>query len=293
MIAAREERGHATTRIEAGAPLGSIRGTCAVLDVRDEPAFAAGHPAGAGNIPHASLAERRTELPPRGTSILIVGASGDQAREAAAQVEAFGYTSVHWLDAPLPSVEGGSDERGSGARLWRPAEFLEAVLPRLRETVSGGRVLDLAAGTGREAVFLALHGFDVEAMDNDRGILVRAEALAARNGVGIRATVRNLERRDPALPAEAYEVITVFRFLHRPLFPAIARALVPGGFLVYETYRRGQERFGRPKHPRFLLDDGELSSSFPDLEVERYEEPGPEQGPITARLLARKPPPSH
>jgi SAM-dependent methyltransferase len=184
----------------------------------------------------------------------------------------------------------GCVDRDPAARLWKPAPFLEQILPRLLDTVSGGRVLDLAAGAGREAVFLALHGFVVEAVDNDRGILARAEALAARNGVAIRGMVRNLERQDAALGEAAYEVITVFRFLHRPLFPAIAAALAPGGFLVYETYRRGQERFGRPKHPRFLLDDGELSFAFPGLTVEQYEEPGPEEGPITARLLARRPP---
>ncbi|MEK7331676.1 MAG: hypothetical protein AAB113_12845, partial [Candidatus Eisenbacteria bacterium] len=83
---------------------------------------------------------------------------------------------------------------------------------------------------------------------------------------------------------------TVFRFLHRPLFPHIERALAPGGWLVYETFRRGQERFGRPTHPRFLLNEGELSSAFPSLAVEDYTEPDPEGGPVTARLLARKPP---
>ncbi|MBI3539599.1 MAG: hypothetical protein HY076_04945 [Candidatus Eisenbacteria bacterium] len=87
-------------------------------------------------------------------------------------------------------------------------------------------------------------------------------------------------------------MVTVFRFLHRPLFPAIERAIAPGGFLVYETYRRGQERFGRPKHPRFLLDDGELATAFPSLSVEHCEEPSPAEGPITARLLARRPRPS-
>jgi rhodanese-related sulfurtransferase len=265
------------------------RSGIAILDVREEPEFAAGHLATSGNIPRAALVERRTELPPRDAYVLVVARSAAEARETAAAVESLGYPHVSWLDAPVTEMTGCVD-RDPAARLWKPAPFLEQILPRLLDTVSGGRVLDLAAGAGREAVFLALHGFVVEAVDNDRGILARAEALAARNGVAIRGMVRNLERQDAALGEAAYEVITVFRFLHRPLFPAIAAALAPGGFLVYETYRRGQERFGRPKHPRFLLDDGELSFAFPGLTVEQYEEPGPEEGPITARLLARRPP---
>ena len=106
--------------------------------------------------------------------------------------------------------------------------------------------------------------------------------------MAITTEVRNLERRDPGLPASRYHLVAVFRFLHRPLFPHIEQALAPAGALVYETYRKGQERFGRPKHPRFLLDPGELARAFPGLVVELYEELDPAEGPILARLLARK-----
>jgi hypothetical protein len=67
------------------------------------------------------------------------------------------------------------------------------------------------------------------------------------------------------------------------------RALAPGGWLVYETYRLGQERFGRPIRAHFLLARGELARAFPTLETIRYEELDPEAGPVSARLLARKP----
>jgi rhodanese-related sulfurtransferase len=260
----------------------------AILDVRDADAFARGHWPGAGHVPLAELEARRTELPPRDVAVTVVAASGDAAREAAGAVEALGYADVRWLDAAVAGAPG-ADDRSPAARLWRPAPFLESALPRLVECVPGGRVLDLAAGAGRESAFLALHGFAVEAVDDDAEILDRAAALARRFGAHITTTVLDLERRQVTLAESAYQVVTVFRFLHRPLFRAIERAIAPGGFLVYETYRRGQERFGRPKHPRFLLDDGELSSAFPGLVVEQYEEPGPEGGPITARLLARKP----
>lgn len=259
----------------------------AVLDVRGEAAFAAGHLAGAGHLPRGEFRARRTELPPRDQPLLVVAGSGEDAREAALDLESLGYARVDWLDAPLAELPGGLADRAPAARLWRPAPFLVEVLPRL----TPGPALDLAAGAGREAVFLAMHGFEVEAVDDDPAILARAEALARRSGVRIATRVCDLERGGSDLPEGRYRLVTVFRFLHRPLFPAIERSLAPGGWLVYETFRRGQARFGRPTHPRFLLDDGELSSAFPGLTVERYEEPSPPAGPITARLLARRPMP--
>jgi SAM-dependent methyltransferase len=261
-----------------------------ILDVRAEVVFAAGHLPGAGNIPVTEFAARRTELPPRDAALLVVAGSAEAARAAAADLEGLGYARADWLDAPLSALPGGLGDRGPAARLWRPAPFLEEVLPRILAAGAGDRrALDLAAGAGREAVFLAMHGFGVEAVDDDADILARAEALAARHRVRIQTAVRDLERRDMELPAERYDLVTVFRFLHRPLFPSIERAIAPGGWLVYETFRRGQERFGRPTHPRFLLHPGELSSAFPSLAVEDYTELDPEGGPITARLLARKP----
>jgi rhodanese-related sulfurtransferase len=263
-------------------------GGTAILDVRDQASFQAGHLAGAGHLPRAELHARRTELPPRDEPLLVAAASADEARAAAEELARLGYGQVDWLAAPLAALPGGLADRGPAARLWRPAPFLVEVLPRVL-AVAPGPALDLAAGAGREAVTLALHGFEVEAVDDDPEILARAESLAARHGVRIRTRVADLECRDPGLAEEAFGLIIVFRFLYRPLLPVIARAIAPGGWLVYETFRRGQRRFGRPTHPRFLLDDGELKSAFPGLAVMHYEEPNPPGGPIMARLLAHKP----
>jgi rhodanese-related sulfurtransferase len=263
----------------------------AILDVRGEEAFAAGHVEGSGHLPAPAIEDRRSELPPRDRPVLVVAADGPAAASAARRLTDLGYR-VAWLDAPLERWPEGADATGPAARLWRPSPFLEAVLDRLpRPGANGarGRALDLAAGAGREAVFLALAGYDVEAWDHDRGALDQARALAARHGVTIRTEVRNLERREPGIPEGRHDLVSVFRFLHRPLFPSIARAVAPGGHLVYETFRRGQERFGRPRHPRFLLDPGELARAFPDLVVEHYEEQDPPGGPVIARLLARRP----
>jgi tellurite methyltransferase len=258
------------------------------LDVRPGDAFAAGHLPGSGHLPLAELRERRGELPARDLELVVLAEDGERAHAAAMMLRELGYARVAWLDARLAELPTGALVTGPAARLWRPSPFLEAV----RERLPRGRALDLAAGAGREAVTLALAGWSVEAWDNDETALERARALAARNGVTLTTRCADLEAPDVRLPEAAFEVVMVFRFLHRPLLPAIAAAIAPGGMLVYETFRRGQERFGRPKHPRFLLEDGELAECFPGLEVLRYEESEAPDGPVMARLLACRPAPA-
>lgn len=278
----------------------SCAGTFALLDTREPEAFARGHLAGSGHIPCAELQARRSELPPRDAAILVVAEDARAAAAAAATIEAMGYSAVSWLDAPPGALEGALADRAPATRLWRPAPFLEEVLPlisRSREAAPGPGArtadpplaLDLACGAGRDAVFLAQHGFEVEGWDHAPEALERARELAKRHGVTVRTELRDLERPDLEPPGQLFDLIVCFRFLHRPLFPWMERALAPGGWLVYETFRVGQERFGRPIRAHFLLARDELARAFPTLETIHYEEREPEAGPVTARLLARKP----
>jgi rhodanese-related sulfurtransferase len=262
----------------------------AVVDVRDAADFALRHLAGSGHLPLDELSTRRGELPPRDAALLVVAGDGARAEEAARRVEDLGYGRVAWLDASPAELPEGLLSDGPARPLWRPSPFLEQVAERLPDPrAARRRVLDLAAGAGRESVFMALRGYQVDAWDHDRGALDKAAAMARRHGVTIATETCDFETREPRLPVAAHDVVMVFRFLHRPLFPRIAAAVAPGGFVVYETYLRGQERFGRPRHPRFLLDSGELPRHFPGFDVERYEELTPEEGPMLARLLARRP----
>ena len=266
------------------------RADFSVLDVREEAAFREGHIAGSGHVPRSELRLRRSELPPREQPLLVVAAEGPEAAAAAAELNALGFASVAWLDAPLAALEGGLADQSPAARLWRPAPFLEEMLPRIpRPRPDACAALDAAAGAGREAVYLALQGFQVEARDRDPEALARAAALAARHGVRITTAVTDLEDDAITLPPDRFQLVVCFRYLHRPLFRQLERTLAPGGFLVYETYRLGQEKLGRPRRERFLLRPGELASAFPSLIVEHYAELEPAGGPVTARLLARKP----
>ena len=130
----------------------------------------------------------------------------------------------------------------------------------------GGRVLDLAAGNGRHTRLLLESGFAVCAVDRD------ISALSPLAGAGCEVREIDLETGDVWPLGTGYDGIVVTNYLHRPLLPAIAQALAPGGVLIYETFARGNERFGRPHNPDFLLRPGELLDAFAMLTVIAFEQ---------------------
>lgn len=67
-------------------------------------------------------------------------------------------------------------------------------------------------------------------------------------------------------------MVLVSRYLHRPLFPVLEKAVADEGLLIYETFMQGNERFGRPRNPDHLLKPGELLNAFPALSVVAFEQ---------------------
>lgn len=114
-------------------------------------------------------------------------------------------------------------------------------------------MLDLACGHGRHARYVAGLGHRVEAVDRD------AEAIMGLNGVArVRARSIDVEAGPWPYGAAEFDGIIVVNFLHRPLFPRMVESLAEGGVLIYETFAKGNERYGRPSNPDFLLQPGEL-----------------------------------
>jgi SAM-dependent methyltransferase len=118
---------------------------------------------------------------------------------------------------------------------------------------AGARVLDLACGSGRHALFFAARGCRVLAVDRD------ATALAALAGVsGVATRVADLEAGAWPLEGERFDAVVVTNYLHRPLMAPLLAALADDGALLYETFARGNEAYGRPSNPDFLLAPDEL-----------------------------------
>ncbi len=117
----------------------------------------------------------------------------------------------------------------------------------------GGPVLDIACGNGRHARYFAARGHPVEAVDRDPALLAALSGIA-----GITTRCADLEGGPWPYDGRRYAGIVVANYLHRPLFPRLLAGLAPGGALIYETFAEGNERYGRPSNPAFLLRPGEL-----------------------------------
>jgi tellurite methyltransferase len=135
-----------------------------------------------------------------------------------------------------------------------------------------GRALDIAAGQGKNAVFLAEHGFDVEAVDISRVGLGRAQKLARARGVRIKAIPADLDRY--SIPKDYYDLIIDSYFLDRRLIPKIKRGLKKGGMVVFETYTTGDKNLAAdgPLKAKYLLKPNELLRLFRDFLILFYRE---------------------
>jgi SAM-dependent methyltransferase len=133
---------------------------------------------------------------------------------------------------------------------------------------AGGRVLDVACGSGRHARALASIGYLVVAVDRDGACI---EKLAG--APNITAVCADLEGDAWPFRGERYAGVVVTNYLHRPLLPTLVDAVGPGGVLIYETFAAGNERYGRPSNPDFLLRPGELLDTVrARLRVVAYED---------------------
>ena len=151
--------------------------------------------------------------------------------------------------------------------LHQPAQFLTEnidLLPR-------GRALDVAMGTGRNAIYLAKMGFDVEGVDTSYQDMDEAVARAREVGVSIKTRVEDLEKI-PYIDEEAYDLVICFNYLQRSLMPQMKNWVKLGGMLVYETFIVDHARFGKPRNPDYLLRHNELLHIFRDFRVLRYRE---------------------
>lgn len=170
--------------------------------------------------------------------------------------------------APQGHTEAGSHRDPAAASPW--VTRFAGLVP------AGGTVLDLAAGGGRHTRLFLERGHPVLAVDREIG------ALTAIQDPRLTCLQADLESEPWPLGSRRFAGVVVTNYLHRPLLPLLVEAVEEGGVLLYETFAQGNEAFGRPRNPDFLLRPGELLEAVRDrLTVLAYEH-GPIERPRPA-----------
>lgn len=149
--------------------------------------------------------------------------------------------------------------------LGSPSLWVAKHLSLIREN---GSVLDLACGKGRHAIYAAQQGYRVDAIDLD------ARTVSGLiNMENINVYIADLETNHWRPPKPKYDGVIVSRYLYRPLLRTLFEILNAGGVLIYETFMVGNERYGKPSNPDFLLLPNELQEFYtPLLTINAFEQ---------------------
>ena len=171
-------------------------------------------------------------------------------------------------------------------RKTNPVTLLSDWLPQ----VPAGKALDVACGAGRNALFLAEAGFQVDAIDISHEGLKQTAHKASELGLAVNCIEHDLE--EPYIFSTDYDLIVVLWYVNLKLIKQLCDCLAPGGFLLCEEHLRSEQDVIGPGNPDFRVAPGALRDAVSTLDLLLYEEavePIPEGGQIaSARVVARK-----
>jgi len=270
-----------------------------ILDLRSVDLFKKSHLLYSSSFPVSQLPERLHELPIRTQPISLLGSSSE-LQTATEFLTSKGYT--------IANSQVASDEKfaqfekfnrlGSGdsyQRLWKPAKIVSQFVDEYADKCKNKSALDIACGAGRDSVYMAMQGWQVTAVDYLPSALKKASDLAMRCKQSINTLLLDLEKTELENEwvklrhaDQLYGCVIVVRYLHRANLSLIRDIIDIGGFIVYQTFMRGCEKFGRPKNPKFLLEQGELAETFSDFNILVDEIEHLEDGRPTNRFIAQK-----
>lgn len=147
-----------------------------------------------------------------------------------------------------------------------PAAWIVRHAPLVAE---GGEILDLACGNGRNGRYFLDRGHPVTFVDVDTS---GVSNMTGRQGAEVVAADLETDTGWP-LDGRQFAAVLVVNYLWRPILGDILATVAPGGALIYQTFAAGNEAFGRPRNPNFLLRPGELlEAARGRLHVVAYEQ---------------------
>ncbi len=208
-------------------------------------------------------------------------------------------TSMIFLSILLPCigqvVSASEEDKKRWNKRYNTKEYVYGKEPVkfLKDNINiltRGKALVLAMGEGRNAIFLAENGFDVDGCDISEVAVEKSKLLAARNNVQLNAFVADLEKYK--IPTNKYDLITCIYYTQRNLIPQIKDGLKKGGMVLFETYTIDQLKYGAdasgPKNPAYLLKHNELLELFIDFHILYYREGEIAPDKSVASLIAQK-----
>jgi tellurite methyltransferase len=274
--------------------------TTPLLDTRPRASYERLHLIGSSHIAASELSERASELPPKGTPLSVIAEANDVSAVELVLMR-LGYVHNQLIisnDELWSMAQSMSEFFESGTvstRMWRPSAFLASWIDLIERRLmhfnsssldantsstssgnagsaggtSGLRALDLACGSGRDAIYLSERGWRVTAIDYLPQLLERCATLCGQYAIElpklISGDIEAMHAEKPLHEREefgSFDLIHVSRYLHRPLYESLRQMVRPGGFVVFSTFMRGCEELGKPRRPQFILEVNELKQVF-------------------------------
>lgn len=267
-----------------------------LIDLRSTADFIAGHPLGATHIPLETLDFAWHELPPKGATLdLLVEQEQLVSVSNIFQSQQYAIRNIHAAETTNKS-DWISDNKSQ--RLWRANPLLENYISLIKKSLPSfdqqkPLAFDIGCGSGRDSIFLALHGFKVLALDNNDYALERLKQFDQRWQTHIKTKKLDFQNQPEdfrqLLNEQKPQLIIQARYLHRPLLLDYKKLLAKGSIVAVHTFLEGAAKFGKPKNPNYLLKNEELERLYSEWHILLNEEHKLEDGRPLSLFLAQKP----
>lgn len=242
-----------------------------IIDLRPVDEFRQGHIQGSTNLPLSEIEDCWYELPPKGAPLILFTSSDEQQK-----VKDLFERQQYPIEAIFLAEDFEQDELVSdpnSRRLWRASPLLEDYIELIEQHLPGTEplALDIGCGSGRDSIFLGLHGFQVLAIDRNPMAIERISNFIERWQVHVTPIKLNCEEDYEQLiqliHLQKPSLVLQCRYLHRPLLDLYHQHLPAGSMVAIHTFMKDAAKYGSPKKPAFLLQPGELAEKFADWDI--------------------------
>lgn len=243
-------------------------GKIPLIDLRAVTEFVTAHPIDATSVPLDQLDLAWHELPPKGAKLdlLIDQSKFDQVKGIFEQQK----YEIRNIEIAETADKSNWVSNNKSQRLWRANPLLENHIDTIKKSLleidSKPLAFDIGCGSGRDSVFLALHGFDVVALDNNQYALERLTQFNQRCETNIKTQKLDFQNQSEKfkqlLKEQSPHLIIQARYLHRPLLNDYKELLSKGSIVAIHTFLEGAAEFGKPKNPNYLLKNKELETLY-------------------------------